>query len=326
MITAVLSRAVPILAQMVRNRIAAVKAASPDKRRAMIRKMVENATSWRNGPNAIVLRPLRAVVASDAGADSVAKILIKAGDPAADALEGNVKKNPYKLHKIGAKTLVRDARGSVLGSIQGAGRVRAWDRNDRPLGTFTRAGAIRAVQKRRNSAASDFDLFRAAVEKPKSEQAQLSAAVNFLVNRGVAPEVAAKPEVFAGTIEGGATMRIYVWRDSPFGDSVVLATGRMILPAVRLGRDIPEEPGDGFYLHLGRGTSPAMSKAKHAGDRALRSMFRRSKPTPPQRVRKPAKPRKAAPSKAAPAPAYNEARAAEQAANLIAALRAMRQK
>jgi hypothetical protein len=44
-------------------------------------------------------------------------------------------------------------------------------------------------------------------------------------------------------------------------------------------------------------------------------------------VRKPPKPRKAAPPKAASpkaAPAYNEARAAEQAANLIAALRAMR--
>lgn len=93
-----------------------------------------------------------------------------------------------------------------------------------------------------------FASLKTAVEKIKSEEAQVRAAAAGLVKAGYAAGKASKPEVHHLSVDRSA-FRIYVWRDvGAFGDHVVLATGPSFEPKLALGKEIPPAGKIGVYL------------------------------------------------------------------------------
>lgn len=85
-----------------------------------------------------------------------------------------------------------------------------------------------------------------AVADAKSEQAQVNGVARVLAAMGY--KNAAFPEVHQTNVER-STFRIYLWRDSPFGDHLVLATGPSFVPKLALAGDVQATPGVGFYIH-----------------------------------------------------------------------------
>lgn len=86
------------------------------------------------------------------------------------------------------------------------------------------------------------------VRDARTEPAQVNAVARVLAAMGVSDARAGKPEVHQTTVER-ATFRIYVWRDSPFGDHLVLMTGPSFVPRLALAGEVPNTPGAGFYIH-----------------------------------------------------------------------------
>lgn len=104
-----------------------------------------------------------------------------------------------------------------------------------------------------------------------SESAQINAVVAALAALGYAK--AAHPEVSQTSVDR-STYRIYLWRDTPFDDHLILATGPSFEPSLLLGASIPKAPtGPGFYIHalIAEGKVKSLSGADRAATRTARA-------------------------------------------------------
>lgn len=112
---------------------------------------------------------------------------------------------------------------------------------------------------------------KAEVAGKASEQSQVNSVVRALAAAGYAH--AATPEVHTTAIDR-STYRIYLWRSTPFGDHLVLATGPSFEPSLLLGSEIPSNTEPGFYVHAAitqgsavkplAGAARAASRTAHA--------------------------------------------------------------
>jgi hypothetical protein len=76
-------------------------------------------------------------------------------------------------------------------------------------------------------------------------QAQVNVVVRALAEAG--DRKAAEPEVYTTSIDR-ANYIVFVWRDTPLGDHLVLSTGPSFAPKVAFASMIPAEPGIGVYI------------------------------------------------------------------------------
>ncbi len=116
-----------------------------------------------------------------------------------------------------------------------------------------------------------FHALQREVASKASESAQINAVVAALAALGYAG--AASPEVSQTSVDR-STYRIYLWRDSPFDDHLVLATGPSFEPTLLLGASIPKAPtGPGFYIHalIAEGKVKALAGADRAATRTARA-------------------------------------------------------
>ncbi len=116
-----------------------------------------------------------------------------------------------------------------------------------------------------------FHALQREVAGKASESAQINAVVAALAALGYAK--AAHPEVSQTSVDR-STYRIYLWRDSPFDDHLVLATGPSFEPTLLLGASIPKAPtGPGFYIHalIAEGKVKTLSGADRAATRTTRA-------------------------------------------------------
>ena len=116
-----------------------------------------------------------------------------------------------------------------------------------------------------------FHALQREVAGKASESAQINAVVAALAALGYAK--AAHPEVSQTSVDR-STYRIYLWRDSPFDDHLVLATGPSFEPTLLLGASIPKAPtGPGFYIHalIAEGTVKSLAGADRAATRTARA-------------------------------------------------------
>jgi hypothetical protein len=136
-----------------------------------------------------------------------------------------------------------------------------------------------AKQARHNPAeggASSLKALTATVMGHAGEQGQVNAVIRALASHGYA--AADRPEVHSTTVDR-STYRIYLWRDTPYGDHLVLSTGPSFEPALALASQIPSEPGVGFYVKALVDKSPrTLTGASRVASRAM------PKPTPAAEV------------------------------------------
>lgn len=133
-----------------------------------------------------------------------------------------------------------------------------------------------AKQARSNSGAGGFEALKREVAGTASEQGQVNAVARALASHGYAK--AGHPEVSTTSVDR-STFRIYLWRDTPFGDHLVLSTGPSFEPALALASQIPAEPGVGFYVRALVDEHPrTLAGASRAAARAM------PKPTPAAEV------------------------------------------
>jgi hypothetical protein len=120
------------------------------------------------------------------------------------------------------------------------------------------------MNPRSRQATTDFNALQAEIAQRASESAQINAVVSALAAMGYAN--AATPEVSQTSVDR-STYRIYLWRDTPFGDHLVLATGPSFEPSLLLASTIPNAPQTpGFYVHalIAQGDVKALSGASRA--------------------------------------------------------------
>lgn len=124
--------------------------------------------------------------------------------------------------------------------------------------------------------ASSLKALTATVMGHAGEQGQVNAVIRALASHGYA--AADRPEVHSTTVDR-STYRIYLWRDTPYGDHLVLSTGPSFEPALALASQIPSEPGVGFYVKALVDKSPrTLAGASRVVSRAM------PKPTPAAEV------------------------------------------
>lgn len=112
-----------------------------------------------------------------------------------------------------------------------------------------------------------FRSLQSEVAEKASEKAQVNAVVAALSAMGY--RNAASPEVSQTSVDR-STYRIYLWRETPFGDHVVLATGPSFEPSLLLAKSIPASPNTpGFYVHalIAEGDVKSLSGAKRTAER-----------------------------------------------------------
>lgn len=112
-----------------------------------------------------------------------------------------------------------------------------------------------------------FRQLQSEVAEKSSEKAQVNAVIAALSAMGY--RGAASPEVSQTSVDR-STYRIYLWRETPFGDHVVLATGPSFEPSLLLASKIPASPNTpGFYVHalIAEGGVKALSGAKRTAER-----------------------------------------------------------
>jgi hypothetical protein len=114
---------------------------------------------------------------------------------------------------------------------------------------------------------SMFSALQSEVAGKASEKSQVNAVVAALAAQGYAN--AAHPEVSQTSVDR-STYRLYLWRDTPFGDHVVLATGPSFEPSLLLASKIPATPNTpGFFIHaqIAEGAVKTLSGAARAASR-----------------------------------------------------------
>jgi len=112
---------------------------------------------------------------------------------------------------------------------------------------------------------------KAEVAGKASEQSQVNSVVRALAAAGYAG--AASPEVHTTAIDR-STYRIYLWRSTPFGDHLVLATGPSFEPSLLLGSEIPTHTEPGFYVHAaitGNSMVKPLAGAARAASRTMQA-------------------------------------------------------
>jgi hypothetical protein len=133
--------------------------------------------------------------------------------------------------------------------------------------------SVESPMARRNPGPS-FESLERAVKGAASESAQVNVIVRALAGMGMGG--AENPEVHTTSVDR-ATYRVYIWRDTPFHDAVVLGTGPSFNPEVRLGAQIPSVPGVGIYIRAKldskkprtlAGAGRAASRVRAADDRS----------------------------------------------------------
>lgn len=117
-----------------------------------------------------------------------------------------------------------------------------------------------------------FILLADGISEAKSVQAQVNTIARVLYLDGYDAQKALHPECHETAIDGSKYL-VYVWRDTPFGDHLVLTTGPSFVPKVALAGQIPAEPGVGVYVRavLTKGkvqpTQRSIDTAKRQQDR-----------------------------------------------------------
>ena len=127
---------------------------------------------------------------------------------------------------------------------------------------------------------SSFEQLRKAVVAAASEAAQLNLVVRVLAGAGYAD--AADPGIYSTTVDR-STLRFYVWKNTPFGDHVILATGPSFEPSLALAADVPNEISPGIYVQaMVAETKPrAMAGTGRAATRGARGTEPRERVRPP---------------------------------------------
>jgi hypothetical protein len=130
-----------------------------------------------------------------------------------------------------------------------------------------------------------FETLAKMVYASDTERGQVNACARGLVRAGMSATKASKPEVHEVHVDRSA-LRIYVWRGTPFGEPVILATGPSFEPKLALASMVPAEPGVGVYVQAAvRGDVKALSGAGRAAEREERGS------SPAKRASKPRAPR-----------------------------------
>ena len=175
-------------------------------------------------------------------------------------------------------------RAPHVGRADG-GRSYRWDVPGGPVLLVVRAGRAPAItlgsdlpltasedlHMRHRMNPTAFHALQREVAGKASESAQINAVVATLAALGYAK--AAHPEVSQTSVDR-STYRIYLWRDSPFDDHLILATGPSFEPTLLLGASIPKAPtGPGFYIHalIAEGKVKSLAGADRAATRTARA-------------------------------------------------------
>jgi hypothetical protein len=159
------------------------------------------------------------------------------------------------------------------------GRAFRWDTPHGPVTLYLSPDAAPAVvvgsplthsevsHMRHSMNPERFRQLQSEVAEKASEKAQVNAVVAALSAMG--HRNAASPEVSQTSVDR-STYRIYLWRETPFGDHVVLATGPSFEPSLLLAKSIPATPNTpGFYVHalIAEGDVKPLSGAKRTAER-----------------------------------------------------------
>jgi hypothetical protein len=144
----------------------------------------------------------------------------------------------------------------------------------------THGPALTSIETRRNSG---FAALASSVAETATESAQVNKVVSSLASMGYAEAV--NPDVYTTSIDG-ALFRVYVWRNTPLGDDVILGTGPSFAPKLALAADVPATPGVGVFVQaaLAQGQPKTLQGAARAASRGARVVER--EPVKP-RERKP---------------------------------------
>lgn len=120
----------------------------------------------------------------------------------------------------------------------------------------------------RHNSNSVLSALKAEVAGKASEQSQVNSVVRALAAAGYSK--AATPEVHTTSIDR-STYRIYLWRETPFGDHLILATGPSFEPSLLLGKEIPTHTEPGFYVHavIAQGEVKPLAGAARAAARTM---------------------------------------------------------
>lgn len=170
-------------------------------------------------------------------------------------------------------------RAPHVGRADGGGRTFRWDTPRGSVTLYLHADAPPAVavgkpltpdevsHMRHAMNPERFRSLQSEVAEKASEKAQVNAVVAALSAMGY--RNAASPEVSQTSVDR-STYRIYLWRETPFGDHVVLATGPSFEPSLLLAKSIPASPNTpGFYVHalIAEGDVKSLSGAKRTAER-----------------------------------------------------------
>lgn len=124
---------------------------------------------------------------------------------------------------------------------------------------------------RLNNPGDAFSRLAAAVHRLAGEESAVSEVLRTLIALDMARSAVTHPEVYETRYQG-AVLRIYVWRDTPYGSEVVLATGPQFENKVALGSAIKPTNEVGLFIHgVLRDTTPSsLYKAESVASRAER--------------------------------------------------------
>lgn len=153
-----------------------------------------------------------------------------------------------------------------------------------------------------------------AVTAARSEQAAVNEILRTLQALGMARALVQTPEVHE-TRYDGSTLRLYVWRDTPYQDDIVLAAGPQFQSKIALGETIPVTNEVGLFIkgvlmdRRVRTLADAEAMLAKAEARAARAAEKAAAPKRPR-----GRPAKSAEEKAETKAAAKQAKAAAKAA------------
>jgi hypothetical protein len=121
-----------------------------------------------------------------------------------------------------------------------------------------------------NDPEAAFKRLQREVKNTRSEMAALNAVVRMLAVHGQTN--AGVPEQHTTNYDR-STLRFYIWRDTPFGDDVVLSTGPSFESSVMMSRNIASTPGVGVYVRglVADRRTPQLARTDRVAARALKT-------------------------------------------------------
>ena len=115
-----------------------------------------------------------------------------------------------------------------------------------------------------------FKRLDSAIARTKSEQSAVNEIMRTLAALGMSRAQIQSPEVYE-TRYDGSVLRIYVWRDTPYKDDVVLCAGPSFASRAALGKSIPASNEVDLFIRgvlLDRRKPRALASADKTLDRA----------------------------------------------------------